>query len=45
MINNARAESTARSARAQDGSLQTQNNVYGDTRDRRGSSDESVYDD
>ncbi|KAG4438758.1 hypothetical protein IFR05_005735 [Cadophora sp. M221] len=47
MINNARAESTARSARAQDGGLQAQNNVYGDTRDRRGSSDVdgSVYDD
>ncbi|KAL2064250.1 hypothetical protein VTL71DRAFT_4744 [Oculimacula yallundae] len=47
MINNARAESTARSARAQD--LQAQSNLYGDGRDRRGSSDGdgdgSVYDD
>ncbi|KAH7348475.1 homeobox KN domain-containing protein [Rhexocercosporidium sp. MPI-PUGE-AT-0058] len=44
MINNARAESTARSARAQDGGLQAQNNVY---RDSRASSDGdgSVYDD
>ncbi|KAK0121773.1 hypothetical protein ONS95_010059 [Cadophora gregata] len=47
MINNARAESTARSARSADGGMQSQNNVYADNRDRRGSSDGdgSVYDD
>jgi len=45
MINNARAESTARSARAADGGMQSQAIVYADNRDRIGSSDGSVYDD
>ncbi|KAH7412788.1 homeobox KN domain-containing protein [Cadophora sp. MPI-SDFR-AT-0126] len=47
MINNARAESTARSARVADGVMQSQVNGYADNRDRIGSSDGdgSVYDD